>query len=611
MKLKRLAAVAAATVLALSACGTPLDDPDTPDPGPGTDGGVVPGSAVTVGWNQPFFAYNTDTSNTRATANSIITYMMRSSFNHYNPDLELVPDPSFGTYELLSDDPLVVEYTFADTAKWSDGTPVDAADLLIQWAANGGHLNTIEAADVERDADTNYPVLNGEVYFDTSGVAMALVTQTPEISDDGKTITFTYDEPYADWEIGIDVEVPAHVTAMRALDIDDPQAAKDALVAAINDNDTEALSAISEFWNSGFNYKSLPEDELLYLSSGPYLMTEFREAEYITLKYNPEYEGAHQPSIETITVRWNEDPMSQAQALENGELDLFAPQATADLLAALQNIEFAELHQGIEGVYEHIDLTFDNNGPFDPATYDGDEETALKVRQAFLYAVPREEIVEKLIRPLVPDAEVRHSQLIAPGAPGYDEVVEASGVLEYEQQDIAKAQALLEEAGVSTPIDVRVLFAEGNVRRENEFEIMQPALAEAGFNLINESSPDWGSMLGSGVYDASFFGWQSTSTAVAQSNPTYQTGGVNNLSGYSNPEVDALFDELAITPDADAQLELQKQIEKILVDDAYGLTIFQFPAIAAWNAERITNVAPSPISPTIFYGFWNWEIPSE
>ena len=41
-------------------------------------------------------------------------------------------------------------------------------------------------------------------------------------------------------------------------------------------------------------------------------------------------------SIDTITVRYNEDPQAAVQALQNGEVQLISPQATADILKQLQ-----------------------------------------------------------------------------------------------------------------------------------------------------------------------------------------------------------------------------------------------------------------------------------
>ena len=610
--MRRLTAVTAAAALALgvAACSPPAEEEENGGDGNGSESGPQAGTSVTVGWNQPFYSYNSDTSNGNATANAIILYMMNSGFNYYNPDLELFPDESFGTYEKTSDDPLTVTYTVNEDTQWSDGTPVDAADMLLVWAAGSGHVNTVDAEKVERDPDTNVPVEGQGVYFDTSSAGLPFVTETPEISEDGKSVTLVYDEPFADWEVAFGVGVPAHVTAMEALGIEDPQEAKDALITAIQDKDEEALSKIAAFWNSGYDYSSLPDNENLYLSNGAYLMEDFQENQNITLKANPDYTGDRAAQFETVTVRWNEDPLAQAQALANGELDLFAPQATTDVLQAVEAIDGVEVKAGVEGTYEHVDLVFNNGGPFDPASYGGDEETARLVRKAFLHAVPRQEIVDKLIEPLAPGSEVRNSFMLTDGAPGYDEVVAENGSDEYAEVDPQRSQELLQEAGVEGPIDVRMMFAEDNVRRENEFALMQPALKEAGFNLIDRRNVDWGSKLGDGTYDAVFFGWQSTSTAVTADRATFATGGGNNLIGYSNPDVDALFDELDVTTDPDEQLRIQTEIEKLLFEDAVGITIFQFPAVAAWNTARIENVQPAPLSPTIFYGFWEWEVPS-
>jgi peptide/nickel transport system substrate-binding protein len=595
-------AVISSLSLGLSACSGPAaeDEPDA---------NAEP-TSLTVGWNQPFYSYNSDTSNGNATANANVLYLMNSDFWYYDADSVLQKDETFGTYEKTSDDPLTVTYTVGPDTKWSDGTAVDAADLLLTWAAQSGNVNTLAPEDVKYDEATGLPNnTEGEAYFDSSSAGLGLVTQTPEISEDGKSLTLIYDEPFADWELDMSVGVPAHVTAMKALGITDAQEAKDALIAAINDKDKAALTKISAFWNTGFDYTALPEDESLRLSNGAYLMTELKENEFVTLTKNPDYKGAFEPNFDTLTIRWNEDPMAQVQALQNGEIDMFSPQVTTDVIQAAEAIENVEIDSGVEGTYEHFDLVFNNKGPFDPATYGGDAEKAKAVRKAFLMAVPRQEIIDKLIKPINPDAQVRNSFLIVEGAPGYDEMVAANGSAEYAEADPAGAKAMLEEAGVKTPVDVRVMFAKDNVRRESEFAIYQPAMAEAGFNLIDKRNLDWGSKLGDGTYDAVYFGWQSTSLAVSADRETFGSTGLNNLIGYSNDKVDALFDDLIVTTDPAEQLRIQIEIEKILFEDAVGITIFQFPSATMWNADRVKNVNPGTLSPTMFYGFWDWEAP--
>ena len=99
----------------------------------------------------------------------------------------------------------------------------------------------------------------------------------------------------------------------------------------------------------------------------------------------------------------------------------------------------------------------------------------------------------------------------------------------------------------------------------------------------------------------------SESSAVTESEATYKTGGLNNYYGYSNPEVDALYAELQTETDEARQEDLQVEIEKLITQDAFSVTIFQFPGVTAWNPENITNVSKIPISPTIFAGYPGWE----
>src|SRR5699024_7162431 len=111
------------------------------------------------------------------------------------------------------------------------------------------------------------------VYFDSANIGPQLIKDFPEISDDGKEITFEYSKPFADWAltfgIGPDgVGLPSHIVAKKALGIDDPAEAKQAILDAIKDKDTENLSKISNVWNTGFDFNSMPKDEDLLVHSG-------------------------------------------------------------------------------------------------------------------------------------------------------------------------------------------------------------------------------------------------------------------------------------------------------------------------------------------------------
>ena len=55
--------------------------------------------------------------------------------------------------------------------------------------------------------------------------------------------------------------------------------------------------------------------------------------------------------------------------MENEEIDIIQPQATADILTQLEGIadRGVEVIQDDGATYEHIDLAVNNGGPFDPA----------------------------------------------------------------------------------------------------------------------------------------------------------------------------------------------------------------------------------------------------
>ncbi len=613
MNIRRTSAVTAAVAsvaLVLTACGGTANEADT------EDAGINQESAVTVAWEAPLNELNLSSSNGNATQNAVIGYMLNSGFNYYDENLDLVEDTSFGTYEKVSEDPLTVKYTVADDTKWSDGTAFDATDILLQWAGTSAKFNNVEPETDEEGNVTNQEALDAGVYFDGTTPGAALISATPEISEDGKSITFVYDKPFGDWALNFTNQfVPAHVVAQNTLDIEDAQEAKDALRDAILSGDAAKLSPVATFWNSGFEMTKMPEDKALVLSNGAYVLDAYEENQYLTLKANPDFKGKNKASVETITVRYIDDPMAQVQALQNGEVDLIGPQASADVRSALEALPGIETNNSVEGTFEHVDLVFANGGPFDPATYGGDAEKAKKVRQAFLTAIPRQTIVDNLIVPLNPDAEVRNSQILIPGSPNYDKMVAENGSDFYKPEaDIEAAKALLAEAGVTTPVKVRFAYNNENARRVNELALITDTASQAGFEIVDTGRPaaTWGTLLATGQqeYDASLFGWQSTSTAVTESDANYRFAperGINNYGFYSNPAVDAALDQLQVATEPDEQFALQLEVEKNLWADAFGTTIFQFPAIQGWN-ENLKGVDAITISPTIFYGFWNWEL---
>jgi peptide/nickel transport system substrate-binding protein len=566
---------------------------------------LVTGSSIAVAWNVPFTSYNANTPFGATSANRNISYATLSGFNYFDNDLSLVRNTSFGSYQKVSDNPLVVKYTIADGVSWSDGTAVDAADLLLQWAALSGAENSPHF-DASRFADAKTGELGAlpknVVYFDSGAsrsVGFGASSRVPDISEDRKSLTVTFDRPVADWETAMAAPLPAHVIIKHALKTSDSEQAKDALIDAVRSNDVSALSKISGFWNSGFNFSKMPSAHDLLVSDGPYRITGIHSEKSVTLKANPRYTGASQPKIETIAVRVIVDPLAAVAALENNEVQIIAPQPTEQVLDDLSAIKAKKVvFPGATN--ERIVLQFgaSKNDSFDNPL----------VRKAFIKVIPRREIVSTLIAPLQKHAAVRNSLVFFPGQDGYGESAKQNGSSAFRRVDIDGAKALLSRAGVKRPT-VCILFAPNSPRRVEEFALIKKSAALAGFKVTNCSSPTWRDQLGMpGAYDAALYSTTSASAAVSDGDlAIFDAGDAQNVNSYDNPSVNALIAKWRRESDPVARGQIQQKIDKHLWHDSYGETIYQIPALVAYDEKSVAHIAPSSVAPTYFWNIWDWE----
>ncbi|MBN9153136.1 MAG: ABC transporter family substrate-binding protein [Microbacterium sp.] len=585
-RLGALVAVAAASALVLAGCSA----------GSGDSGDTIKkGSSVTAAQNSSFSSYNSNSANGNSTYNSNITYMTSGNWFYYDSTPKLVLNEKFGTVEKLKDDPLTVKYTIKKGVEWSDGVQIGAADLLMNWATGL----------------TKYNDEKGVNFTSAAAGLTDAVSKVPEVGDGGRSITLTFDKQYVDWQLflGFGVgPVAAHAAYTEAFPDVKGAKADDAFVKAIQDDDTATLTKVASAWSTKFDWTDMPSDKLLYLSSGPYIVSAAKKDQYITLTANKKYTWGPQPHLEKITVRFIQDPTAQVQALQNGEVQVISGQATADTVTALKALKNVTTTTTPTSTYEHIDLTMNNGGPFDPKTYGGDADKAKLVRQAFMLTIPRQQIVDNLIKPIQSDAKLVDSQVFLPGAAGYDESVANNGSSDYAKVDIDKAKQLLAQAGVKTPVNVKFMYGKSNTRRAAEYALIAASAKQAGFNVIDAGNDDWSSLLGNGSYDAVLFAWQFTSLAVLGSQATFTSNGGSNFNGYNNATVDSDFKTLESTiGNASKQKELLANVDKEIWGDAYGVTVFQFPDVTGFS-NKVTGVKDAPLSPNVFWNFFDWKL---
>lgn len=524
-----------------------------------------------------FLSYNGLQSNTYTTYNSAVVDRMFSSFWYFGTDGSIIPNEDFGTYEKTSDDPLTVKYTISDDAKWSDGTPVTAGDFIVHWAANN---DTVKAEGSETPLFDSISFEQGKY-----------IPEAPEGEADGKEFTVTYPEPYADWEILISTALPAHIVAEEA------GMSFEELVTAAKEKDVEALTPAAEFWNDGWDFSpgELP-DASLVPSMGPYKFKDggWQAGQSITLEANPEYWGT--PAATKELVLRFADPKTHVQALQNGDLDVIEPQATVDTLQQLEGLgDDVNVQTGDQLTWEHVDYNRGEGSVFADSP---------ELREAFALCLPRQQIVDNLIKPIYADAQVMNLREVFPFQDKYQEVVDEAYPKEMDEPNIEKAKELVEKSGVSKPT-VRLGYQAGNQRRTETVALIKSSCDQAGFDVQDANSPVFfKEVMPAGDYDAALYAWAGSGQKASGAN-IYQSDGAQNQQSYNNPEVDAAWDKLATSLDENEQLEQVKTIEKLLWEDFQAIPLYAHPGLVGHKAD-VANVRDTAAQSGALWNVEQW-----
>ncbi|MDQ0144822.1 ABC transporter family substrate-binding protein [Pseudarthrobacter niigatensis] len=545
------------------------------------------GGSVTVAEVNAFSSFNPYSAGGNTDINSKIGAITHSGFYYLDDSSKVVRNDKFGHFEKVSDQPLKVKYTVNEGVKWSDGAPIGAADLLLAWAAGSGYFDDVD------------PVAGkGTKYFsvasDTTGLAGTLF---PDIGSDGRSITIVYAAPYADWEVAFDVGLPAHVVAAKS-GLNDEKDLVNLLKDTPRGNPEKpasnpALKKVSDFWNTGFDAKSIPDDPALYLSSGPYIVRDIVPGVSMKLVRNRDYVWGAEPWLDEINVRFTGAVPAAVDALRSGQADIISPQPSASTDSLLSGLS----SQGItvqrykQSAYDHLDLNF--TGTF------SDKD----VREAFLKTVPRQAIVDAVVG--TQDTKPLDSQVFLPGQPKYDDTVRNNGSADYAKVDIDGAKKLLKGASPS----IRILYNRDNPNRARAFGLIRDSAALAGFKVVDGglASADWPAALSRGGFEAALSGWIGTEVGVSRVPQIFRTGAGSNFTGYSDGDADKIMEQLAATTDLGKQDELLAEIDKHVWEDAYGLPLYQTLGTTAFSS-RVAGVKTSPGPLGVWWNVWDWRL---
>ena len=242
-----------------------------------------------------------------------------------------------------------------------------------------------------------------------------------------------------DWQVALGTQnqplLPAHVIEKQT---------GVNVAEAVKNDDKAAIAKIANFWNNkwnGFAPGQLPAADIVP-SSGPYKLGNWEAGQSITIVPNDKWWGA-KPKNGGITIKFIPQEQ-QVQALQNGDADVIEPQPNVDLVTSLKALgSEAKINTGAGFSYDHLDFNFKSkfSNPL--------------LRSALAKCLPRQQIVDKLIKPVEPNATLMQTRIIYPVQDGYSNIADSDGGKAYDNVDIAGAKADIAKSGVTTPASTR------------------------------------------------------------------------------------------------------------------------------------------------------------
>lgn len=197
-----------------------------------------------------------------------------------------------------------------------------------------------------------------------------------------------------------------------------------------------------------------------------------------------------------------------------------------------------------------------------------------RVRRAFELSLDRDALVQVVYAGLYTPT----AQAVPSGSPFFVPEVKPPA------RDVAKAKALLKEAGYTSPVPV-ALTVPNNPDLRQAAEVIQSMAAEAGFN-VQITAMEFASSLQAearGDFEAYMLAWSGRVDADGNLYSFIRTGGALNNQKYSNPKVDELLDQARAVSDVSQRRALYAQVWQQTKQD--------LPVLYLWSQKNIVGMS--------------------
>jgi 4-phytase/acid phosphatase/peptide/nickel transport system substrate-binding protein len=302
------------------------------------------------------------------------------------------------------------------------------------------------------------------------------------------------------------------------------------------------------------------------VGTGPFIFKEWRSADRLVVKKNPDYWQKGKPYLDEITVRIIPDHETRYAALVSGQVDMIYTDRARHIQKLSADSNFSKITAGGAGAI--ILLLNTRRPPLDD----------VRVRQALAYAWNQGAYLNVSLKNTMPFAKHWYGNTLD------------CGDVNYCEPDLEKARALIKEYG--NPVQLEYLHSATSRGRETA-EIVQQLFKKIGVTVTPTANDFAGILQRLFSKDYNMASW--VIAGLEEMGPTTKSAlhskSPFNLSGYANETVDTLLERQSASINDGIRKEALCEVVRIVNDEVPFLYLFGRKYHLFAN-KRVRNVPP-------------------
>jgi len=356
------------------------------------------------------------------------------------------------------------------------------------------------------------------------------------------------------------------------------------------------------------------------ISSGPMMVQSFTPDQQVTLVPNRNYWGGKIAQVPKVVFIPTRDTNSELNAFRSGEVDMIYPQNQIGLRKKIEAVDGARYTTSLGPQWEHFDMLSSIPGLDD-----------VQVRKALATAMPRQQIVDRVVKDANDQAAVLNNTQYMVNQPQYVpnwNIYPAAGDVDAANRILDAAGWVKGSDGVRQKGKVKLAFTvgttSGNQARILAEQIMQQQFEKIGVKLTIKNAPD---MLDTKMVGFDFqtlvFAWvggpdpysgnviwlssaipAQCSTKLAKAGQCDYTG--QNYTKVKDPQVDSLLNATDKESDPTVRAGLFNQADaQLAANDVTVIPLFQKPTQLGYR-QTIAGVQDNPTQDGFTWNIEDW-----